>query len=274
MTYLSGKQHKKEKSRRYFLFISLLVVSLFFWTGVKGYLYPVLEPLIMKYGVTKESFSHISEFFSTYTTSRTILVQKNKTLEITIESLENQVAERDVKLKELGIADEERGDANIASIIVMYPLMTDSTRLYSTVLLSKGYKDGVEKDAYVFVRGLQPVCIIREVYTSTSLCELISASNIETDAVIVSSATSSTSTPVVLTLTGRGGGAFLGNVVRDTAVFVGDKVFLKSDQSMMLGTVVNVINNNQDTSWRVFVKGTYNPVTSSIFYMRKNSNTI
>jgi cell shape-determining protein MreC len=148
----------------------------------------------------------------------------------------------------------------------MYPLMTDVTRLYSTVLLSKGFKDGVEKDAYVYVRGMQPVCVIKEVYTSTSLCELISASGIKTDVVIEGGASST----IAITLLGRGGGVFLGDVARDTPVSKGDKVYLKSNPSMLLGTVVDVLNNNQDTSWRIFVNGAYNPVTSSIFYIRKS----
>jgi flavin reductase (DIM6/NTAB) family NADH-FMN oxidoreductase RutF len=52
-------------------------------------------------------------------------------------------------------------------------------------------------------------------------------------------------------------------------VAVGDKVVMKSDHSMTLGTVVDVLHNNQDTSWHVFVRGAYNPITSSIFYLRK-----
>jgi cell shape-determining protein MreC len=265
MTYLSGKQQKRKQTRRYFFLGVFLLGILFFWGIVKGAMYSSVEPFIEKYGVTKSTLSSIPNFFSTYTTSRTSLTQKNKTLEVTIENLENQIAEKDAKLKELGFVAAEQPGASMGSIIVMYPIMKDITKIYSTILLSKGYKDGVEKDSYVFVRGLQPVCIIREVYTSTSLCELISKGGITTEAVVMSPESTSTA----LTLTGRGGGSFLGNVPRDTPIAVGDTVFLKSDQSMSLGKVVDVINNNQDTSWRVFVRGSYNPVTSSVFYIYK-----
>lgn len=265
MTYLSGKQHKRKRFTRYFLYIIFIVVIIIFWVALKTKLYPVLEPIVMRYGSAKSVFANIPEFFSTYVTSRKNLIQKDKALEVTIEYLENEIAEKNAKLKELGLVVSDLGETATLTTIVMYPLMTDITGLYSTILLSKGYKDGVEKDAYVFVRGLQPVCIIKEVYTSTSLCQLISAGG----SVIEVVAETSSSTTVAFNLTGRGGGTFLGDVARDTPISVGDSVFLKSDQSMKLGTVVDVINNNQDTSWRIFVSGAYSPVTSSIFYIRK-----
>jgi cell shape-determining protein MreC len=264
MTYLSGKSKKRKQSIQYMLYILFFIVIIF-WVTFKTTSYSLLEPIVLGYVSLKKDFNNVPNFFSTYTTSHKTLVEKNKALEITIENLENEIAERDGKLKEFGlITSDTLGDASL-STLVLYPLMTDITKIYSTILLSKGFKDGVEKDAYVYVRGLQPVCIIRSVDTSTSLCELLSAGGIVTDAVIESSS----STSIALTLVGRGGGTFVGDIARDTPVVIGDKVFLKSDQSMTLGTVVDVLHNNQDTSWHVFVRGAYNPITSSIFYLHK-----
>ena len=264
MTYLSGRQQRRKKLRLYFLYISIFFLVFFFWASVKGVLYPVLEPVVFKYGGTKKTLIGIPEFFSTYVISRKTIIEKDKALEINIENLENVLAEKDAKLKELGVVVEDFGDGSISSTLVMYPLMNDATKIYSTILLSKGFKDGVEKDEYVYVRGLQPVCIIKEVYTSSSLCELITSSNVVTEAVIQTSTTT-----IAINLLGRGGGTFLGDVARDTPVAIGDKVYLKSDPSMTLGVVSDVLHNNQDTSWHVFVRGTYNPIKSSIFYIRK-----
>jgi hypothetical protein len=72
----------------------------------------------------------------------------------------------------------------------------------------------------------------------------------------------------VLALVGRGG-HFIADIARDTPVEVGEKVYLRSDPSMVLGIVKEVLNNNQDTSWHVIVEGAYNPVASSLFYVRK-----
>lgn len=266
MTYLSGKNRKGKSRFGYLVYVGVVLLLTIFWVGFKAYTYPVFEPVVRSYTEIKNELGNIPQFFSTYTTSRKTLVEKSKALEVTVENLENELAEKDAKLKEYGVTTSELGDIS-GSVIVMYPLMEDITRIYSTLLLSKGFKDGVEKDSYVYVRGLQPVCTIKEVYTSTSLCELISSAGLVTEAVIEGKDASSTS--IVITLVGRGGGTFLGDVARDTPVEIGDKVVLKSDHSMTIGNVVDVLHNNQDTSWHVFVRGAYNPVTSSIFYLRK-----
>ncbi len=263
MTYLSGKANKRKQNIRRLALVVFFIVIVIFWTTVKKGLYPVIEPLLIGYGHSKGIASNIPEFFYSYTTSKETIIEKNKILEHAIENLENELAEKNAQLKEFNFIINE--GESVGDVIVMYPLMTDITKLYSTILLSKGFKDGVEKDGYVYIRGRQPVCIIKEVYTSTSLCELISASGIKTDVIIEGNSSSTMS----LTLTGRGGGVFLGDVVRDTSVAIGDRVYLSSDPGMIIGTVVDVMHNNQDTSWRVFVSGAYNPVTSSVFYLHK-----
>jgi hypothetical protein len=138
--------------------------------------------------------------------------------------------------------------------------MQDVTRLYSTLVLSKGFKDGVTVGATVYLRGNQAVCMIREVYNSSSLCGLLSASGNTLEGVTSSSS-------ITLTLVGRGG-YFLSNIARDTPIYVGEKVYLRSDPKMVVGVIKQIANNNQDTSWHAFVEGVYNPLTSSIFYVR------
>lgn len=266
MTYLSGRANKRKQTFRRLAFGGVFFLIIIFWVTTKSIIYPILQPFVIQYGAVKEIGEGVPDFFKLYFSSREALLQKDKTLEVTVQNLENELAYKNALLKEFTFIKEEEENTPF-SIIVMYPIMTDVTRLYSTILLSKGFKDGVEKDAYVYVRGMQPVCIIKEVYTSTSLCELISASGIKTDVVIEGTSSST----IAITLTGRGGGVFLGDIARDTPITKGDNVYLKSDPSMLLGRVVDVLNNNQDTSWRIFVEGAYNPVASSIFYIRKNN---
>lgn len=206
------------------------------------------------------------EFIKTHTISNKDLVAKNKDLEVTIERLENDLAEKNALLKEFSVGFSSSSTttekaSGLSRELVLYPIMQDKTKLYSTILLSRGFKDGVEIGNIVYIRGKQAVCVIKEVYTATALCSLLSSANIVTEAVTSSSSIS-------LDLIGRGG-SFIANIARDTPVSVGETVFLKSDQSMVLGTIVEVANNNQDTSWHVFIRGAYNPITSSLFYMKK-----
>lgn len=232
------------------------------WPLVKRYSYNIFEPAVTGYGTAKQSFTFFPEFFNTYLVSHRSLMAQKKELEQKVEELENKVAEQDVLLRE-GISGENSTSTSVMSNskhLVLYPLMQDITKLYSTVVLSKGFKDGVTVGLTVYMRGYQAVCTIKEVYTSSSLCLLLTASENITEGVTASSS-------INLTLVGRGG-AFLANVARDTPVTVGEKVYLRSNQKMVLGTVKQVLNNNQDTSWHIFVEGAYNPVTSSVFYVQ------
>jgi hypothetical protein len=272
MTYLSARPQRRKKIIRGVFYGALFALFVFFWSTTQPFLYKGIEPLVIKYGATKAGVLLIPEFLKTNTTPNKVLVARNKELEVTIERLENELASKSSLSKEsVRSVPSFSSDATSTSFseteestsqeLVLYPLVEDETKIYSSILLSKGFKDGVEVGKMVYLRGQQAVCTIQQVYTSTALCSLISSSNNTTEAVTSSSS-------INLSLIGRGG-SFVANIARDTPVFVGEKVYLKSDQSMILGTIVQIINNNQDTSWHVFVRGAYNPVTSSIFYMKK-----
>ena len=262
MTYLSGKADERRRRIKYAILGMLFLVLVLFWTVFQKTLYPIIEPVVIKYSQTKNSFTIFPEFIHTYATSRKNLVEKEKQLELAIERLENELAEKDGVVREqaLRLAGTSTEVREVPPL-VLYPLMQDSIHLYSTILLSKGFEDGIEVGDVIFVRGKQAVCTVKEVYTSSSLCLLLTSSDVTTEGVTSSSS-------ITLSLTGRGG-HYLANVVRDTPVVVGEKIYLRSDPSMILGEVIEVTNNNQDTSWHVFVRGAYNPLTTSVFYVQK-----
>lgn len=262
MTYLSGKAQKKKNYAIYALYTSVFLVIVIFWLPIKKYSYTFFEPIAIRFGITKTSFSVFPEFFVTYLSSHKALAEKNKNLQTELERLENVLAEKDAQLREQDFKNTLLASSTISSRepLVMYPLMQDVTKLYSTILLSKGYKDGVDIGDTVFVRGNQAACMIKEVYNSSSLCLLFTASGVKTEGVTSSSS-------ITLSLMGRGG-HFLADIVRDTPISVGEIVYMRSDPKVILGTVKEVANNNQDTSWHVFVEGVYNPVFSSIFYVQ------
>lgn len=262
MTYLSGKADQRRRKIKYILFAVLFLVLVLFWAFFKRTLYPAVQPGVVAYAHAKTSFNIFPEFMHTYFTSHKKLVQEQKNLEIEVERLENQLAEKDGMLKEQGLyVSSSTNEGRVVPPLVVYPLMQDSLKLYSTILLSKGFEDGIEVGDFIFVRGKQVVCTIKEVYTSSSLCLLFTSSSVVTEGVTSSSS-------ITLSLSGRGG-HYIANVVRDTPIAVGEKIYLRSDPSMILGEVVEVSNNNQDTSWYIFVRGAYNPVTTSIFYVQQ-----
>ncbi len=263
MTYLSGKIKKRKSYIHYASYVAIFFVIVSLWPIVKKYSYTAIEPAVVGYGSAKQSFTVFPEFFNTYLTSHQSLVFRQKELESQVEELENKLAEKDAFIRENNLSEfSTSSDLGIKSRhIVMYPLMRDVTKIYSTITLSKGFRDGVTVGSIVYMRGLQAVCTIKEVYTSSSLCILLTSAGNTIEGVTSSSS-------IALTLVGRGE-SYLANVARDTPISVGEKVYLRSDQKMILGTVKQVLNNNQDTSWHIFVESVYSPITSSVFYVQQ-----
>ena len=92
------------------------------------------------------------------------------------------------------------------------------------------------------------------------VCRLLSASGTEIEGVASST---------TLFLKGAGGGTFTADVPRDSVVALGEQVYLKSNSTFMLGTVIDILTDDQASSLRVYVRGAYNPVTSNVFYLSK-----
>ena len=261
MTYLSGKAQKRKNYTRYSIYVVVFLLVVIAWPYIRKSLYSTIEPAVVGYGDTKQSFIFFPEFLATFISTRQSLVTQQNKLEQEIERLENQLAEKEALLREgHSEATTSQETTSKKPVITMYPLMEDVTKIYSTILLSKGFKDGITVGDMVYLRGNQVVCTIKEVYNASSLCGLLSSSGVVTEGVTSSSS-------ITLSLVGRGG-HFLADIARDTQVFAGETVYLRSNPTMILGTVKYIANNNQDTSWHVFVEGAYNPITSSIFYVQ------
>jgi cell shape-determining protein MreC len=261
MKYHSGRSKTQKRYINIILGFIAFGLFIYFWSAFRSAAYPFVEPIMRGYSSTKVFARFVPSFVTTYFVSHKTLSAQNKELEVQIERLENQLALKDIQIRESAFAQEAGSTPQNAPIIVMYPIAEDLTKLYSTILLSKGYRDGLEKGGIVYVRGQQAVCDIVEVYDKTSLCELLSKGDRVTEGVTSSST-------LTLLLTGAGGGNFTAEVPRETAIAVGEVVYLRSDEGYVLGTVVAIKNEEQATGAKVFVRGAYNPMTSSIFYMQ------
>jgi hypothetical protein len=259
MTYLSGRSRSRRKYLNIALGVCAFALFVYLWPQWKSVVRPLTEPLVHGYGATETTASFFTSFVSTYFTSHTTSVNDSANMQLEIERLENQLAQRDAFIRESGLMQEGQVSSS-TPVIMMYPIAEDITRLYSSILLSKGYKNGIEKGGLVYVRGMQPVCIISDVYDTTSLCELLSKGDRAIEGVTSSST-------VTLSLVGQGGGNFVADIPKDTKVSVGESVYLRSNQSYTLGTVVSAKEDEQATGAHIYVRGAYNPVTSSVFYL-------
>lgn len=260
MTYLSDRARSRKSYKYYVLGVIIFGLFIYFWPNTKAKLYPYIEGIVINYGNLKSNISKFPAAFHLYFSSRIELDTRNKELELNIERLENILAQKDALLIEHGFVDES-GSSNVSSALMLYPITQDMTTIYSTVLLSKGFKEGIEEGSVVYVRGKQAACIIVEVHDHTSLCKLLSTSGNSVEGSLPAGGT--------LFLKGYGGGTFIADVPKDSPVNVGEQVRLRSDPTFVIGEVVDIIPDDQASSLRVYVRGPYNPVTSSVFYINK-----
>jgi hypothetical protein len=251
MTYLSDKKRTRGY-KVYGTFFILLFFLAFFWPTIRKFTYTYIESPILIYGSTRSGIVSIPYNVATYFGSKSKLQAENEALMINVERLENELAKKS--------SPQVPSDAG-KTALELYPALRDLTGMYSTVVLSKGFKDGIEENDLAYLRGRQPVCVIAEVHDRTSVCKLLAASGNEIEGVTPAGET--------LFLKGNGGGSFIASVPRDSQVFVGDIISLKSDPTMALGTLVSINKDSQATSWEVYVRGNYNPVTSNIFFIDK-----
>ncbi len=264
MTYLLDRGRRRGGRIISVLLAVALLGIVFFWPTIRPFVYKVTEP------VTKRAFElfggvHIvPEFITVYFSSRSSLQETQRVLESQIETLENRVVEQDLRLRELvALFDNASTTKSEYSLpVVAASLSQDVTRIYATLILSKGFGEGIEVGDKVYLRGRQVVCFIKDVYARTSQCELFSGFGNTVEGVTASSS-------VNITLEGRGG-HYIANILRDTDVLVGEKVLLREDQSFVLGEVAEVFNNDQDTSWHLLIRGAYNPSATSLYYIQKS----
>jgi cell shape-determining protein MreC len=256
MTYLSDKKRAKAHYKVYFILFVCLVVLIYTWQSIQKIIHPITEPIAYKYNTSKSILSIVPSSVVTFFSSKYSLARKNSELEISIERLENELAKESSQLRE--VSTLVGADVSTSTpVVVMYPLIEDITSIYSTVLLSKGFKDGVTVNSVIYIRGRQAVCFVKEVYTNSALCKFLSAYGETIEGV---------SKDTTLYLKGNGGGTFISDIPRGSSIAVGDVVFLKKDQTMTLGSIVNIERDDQAAFWKVYVRGGYNPITSHIFY--------
>lgn len=262
MTYLSDKQKSRRQIARTVCIALVLILISYGWVEIRSKAYPYVEPVAHTSGGVIARIAAFPHTIAMYFYTRNYYDAKITALESSIEELENRNALLE-GVATVSLSHEESVSKNLHTV-VLYPLGHDVTTLYNSMLLSKGFKDGLQAGMVVYVRGRQGVCTIEEVHATTALCKLLSSDGVKTEGVIVSA-----SSTEVLPLTGDGGGAFIASVPKGTNISLASTVVYKADPTMKLGTVVDIQDDPQDVFMRVYIRGAYNPVSSSILYVDK-----
>ncbi len=256
MTYLSDK---RKQNTRFKTVIGIFVIAAgltFFWKYIVVEVSPVTLPVVETYASSRDGVMGIPHTIASYFTSRNVYEERITYLEREIERLENVVA---IYTRTEGeVSASTTAVENIA--IRAYPIIEDMTGIYDTVLISKGFVDGVIEGSKVYLRGRQVVGTITQVHKKTSLVSLYSASGSSVRGVIPELS-------LAFTLDGAGGGSFTAIMPKTLTPTEGMAVYLESDPTMILGTIVRIENDPQDVALRLDVRGVYNPSNSHTFYV-------
>ena len=260
MTYLSDKAKERKRNLK-FLFIGFcLLVVVIFWPQVQSTIYPYIEPVVFVFSDAKQAILYVPKTIYSFFHSRSDYEKQIVNLSDNIERLENNLAFDEAKISEYEAnSDEQLIPGKV--MLLAHPLMTDVSQIYSTIILSKGFRDGVEVGSIVYLRGRQPIGTIGKVHDKTSELSLLSSANNKINGVI--------NNTTVIPLLGNGGGNFIGNVIKNTDVKIGDTIYCGDDTSLILGTVADIKNDPQDVSMIIYVRGAYNPMKANNFYIEK-----
>ncbi|MDQ5962446.1 MAG: Cell shape-determining protein MreC [Patescibacteria group bacterium] len=268
MTYRSARSKDKGKHIKTSVLVFCVLILSLFWKPTQDFLYPVFSPVLSTYVAIRDTGTGIPHAVIAYFTDRNTYENKITNLEEQIEYLENELAyahvltdsfEEGIPL-DTGTTTELNTLSGGLSTLKLYPIIKDKTTIYNTILVSGGFDDGIEEGMVVYVRGYEAVGYIAKVHKSSSVVNLFSSGNEEINGVIKDIDTS-------LILFGDGGGAYRIEAPKSVDLAVGQKVFLAENQSMILGTIVEVTDDPQDTFTRAYVRGAYNPNRAHIFYV-------
>ena len=241
--------------------IVFFIVQSVFWKQIRKVTYPVVIPVVSVVSGVVDGVFYIPSFFSTYITFHKTSSERIDALEKNIELLENKVASQNGELEQY-IAKDELKSKVYSTTLEVYPIAQDLYFLYSTMLITKGFSDGIEEGMIVYTRGYEAVGIVTQVYGSTALVSLLSASGNKVDAFIQEN-------KMTLSLVGAGGGNFTAQIPKDLDVVIGDNIFLTQNPTMNLGTVVDIVGTQQDFFKTVYIRGAYNPAKQRNYFVDK-----
>lgn len=156
-----------------------------------------------------------------------------------------QVLENENKeLKE--ILDRKENREFILGNILVKP----NRSLYDTLIIDIGENSGIKIGQKVFAYGYVPIGYVGEVYTNTAKIILYSTSREKVDVIVSSSG-------IILTASGRGGGNFEMTLPRDFEIAVGEVVYLPGT-TQTLASVSGIISDPRDSFKKALLKSPIN----------------
>lgn len=262
MTYLSDRKAKRNRTMVRSTLFALLFLTVFYWPQIRIASSPVLFFFADVSFSIKTKTNDVAESVSSWFSTKKTLEEAIRTLEEENGRIKNELAIRDSIIK--AYDDAYKTDTRfLDSTLEVSPLFSPFTSLYNSLVVSKGFEDGVSPSLVVYTAGYIPLGVVETVGPRTSVVRLLSSPGNELEGIIISSSSQNTAARI----SGIGGGDFETFLPKDALVEVGSTVTWKEHDHMKLGIVVSVENEPQAISQKIIIRGFYNPAEASRLYI-------
>ncbi len=252
MTYLSDREKRKKKIIIRTILAAFLIIIFIFWLRIRDSLVPVGDAVSSKLFLAsqgiQDSYNSVSSFFTTKATYSKALDDLEK---------ENDALKQELASIREGSSTVSYADNRHVEVHTLFSLLST---VYDTLLISKGFNDGITEGMIVYTDGYFPIGKVDEVHTTNSRVALLSRGGNEIEGYIPGSA-------VVIRLTGNGGGDFIATLPKPVPVAIGDSLYMKENPEMKIGTVVAIDNEPQSVSQVLHVRGAYTITSRSRYYV-------
>lgn len=242
MSYLlkSNRGNGKKIAKPVIVIISFIVIAflvkLAFSGFFPGFAHFLAKPLWSGKSAISEDMKGISGFFS----SKNALLGENEALKQEIQNDQVKILSFDMLVQENTelklLWSRKSGAKPILAAVLSAPPISP----YDTLVIDAGSKDGVKKGAKVFVQDKILLGEVSEVMSNTSVVRLYSTPGQKTSLSLDKS-----KTPI--DAVGAGGGNFTARLPKEAGVEKGDLVFLPGLDKLILGEVLDVETNANDS---------------------------
>lgn len=237
MNYHS-KDNRGKKTKWFFAI--LLLVVLFFYSNVTGFLQKTLQVFIYPVWIAESYLDESAINPFGFLLSKKKLLIANEQLKKDITEAELMLGDRKVLLKENVELKEILGRrSNLEKIVLASILAKPNRSLYDTLIVDAGENLNIKKGDKVFALGNILIGVVDEVDKKTSKIKLFSSQQEKIDVMVGFY-------NVNAVAIGKGGGNFEIKLPRDTEVDMGGIVTMTGLNSPVLGSIEEIISDPAD----------------------------
>jgi len=231
---LGTSSFARKNKKKNFFWLVLVILVLFFYSQILGLLGSIFRILIYPIWITENTLKEKTINPFDFLASKKNLLIINKQLQENIEEDKLMLADRNLLLKENIELKELMGRLKENNMVLASVITKPNASVYDSLIVDAGKNLGIKKGDKVFVSGDILMGEIVKVNRKTSKVELYSSFG---EKISVSVGLSNIDAIAI----GRGGGNFEIKLPRGVDVKIGDPVFMKGINAVVLGSIEKII---------------------------------